>query len=162
MVCLFFSGPAIVGQIKLTGRVLDGDSEVPLANVNIVVEGSPRGTITDASGHFNLDLPTGTYRLRFHHIGYAEHVEEIILDSAVALTIRLEEIDHEGETITISSTRLSRTIELQHLFESRKPLRHSPIPLRTVVDGTRLQPDFREIYAPVDGFVANGGIKVRF
>lgn len=111
MVCLLFAGSPTVGQIELKGRVVDEHSEEPLANVNIVIEGSTRGTITDASGYFNLELPAGTYLLRFHHIGYAGHVEEVILDSAVTLTIVLEEIDHEGEAVTISSTRLSRTID---------------------------------------------------
>jgi iron complex outermembrane receptor protein len=52
--------------------------------------------------------------------------------------------------------KFSLFLNLENLFDTRQSR------YERLFDGTRQQPDFREIYAPVDGFVANGGVKMRF
>ena len=57
------------GTVK--GTVLDRETRAPLPGVNIAVEGTTTGTITDADGLFEmLNLPNGTYTLTFSMIGY--------------------------------------------------------------------------------------------
>ncbi len=65
------------GIIK--GTVLDKTSRKPIVGVNIFVESTRLGTITNRNGAFIISkLPAGTYTLRFGIIGYAERKYENI------------------------------------------------------------------------------------
>ena len=49
--------------VKITGTVVDNDTEMPIAEVSIrVVNTQIRGT-TDETGAFSLELPSGTYKI---------------------------------------------------------------------------------------------------
>ena len=39
------------GKIRITGKVSDGDTGEPLPGVNIIIEGTTQGTITDIEGN---------------------------------------------------------------------------------------------------------------
>ena len=54
-------------QQQITGTVLD-DTGVPLAGVNVVIEGTVKGTQTDFDGNYSLDASTGNV-LVFSYIG---------------------------------------------------------------------------------------------
>lgn len=54
---------------KIKGRVVD-EREEPLIGVNIQVEGSDIGVITDIDGNYSLEVPVGSV-LNFTYIGYA-------------------------------------------------------------------------------------------
>jgi TonB-linked SusC/RagA family outer membrane protein len=76
--------PALVGSLLLatrlgaqgqsgtiTGRVMDGPSQRPLAGVTVRIEGTPRGAITRDDGTYRLvDAPAGVNRVRATRIGY--------------------------------------------------------------------------------------------
>ena len=54
--CLLLLPPPLVAQEKITvsGRVMDIDSEKPLAGVNVILKADVVGTITNAEGYFVL------------------------------------------------------------------------------------------------------------
>jgi hypothetical protein len=55
----------------LNGIIVDKNTQNPLAGVNIMVDGSPRGAASDQNGHFLIeDLTPGSYNLKFMFIGY--------------------------------------------------------------------------------------------
>lgn len=54
---------------RVTGRVLD-ELGVPLIGVNVRVEGTTIGTITDLDGNFSLEAPAGS-ALSISYVGYA-------------------------------------------------------------------------------------------
>lgn len=58
------------GQVirNVRGKVLSEDGEA-LPGVNVVVEGTTIGTVTDAGGNYSLTLPNGASRLVFSFIG---------------------------------------------------------------------------------------------
>ena len=59
---------AQVGQI--TGTVRDQDTGGPLATVQVYLQGTSRGTLTDQNGRFVLgDVPPGSYTLNAQRIG---------------------------------------------------------------------------------------------
>ena len=49
--------------IKITGTVVDNDTEVPIAAVSIRVADTKIQTTTDETGAFSLELPSGTYKI---------------------------------------------------------------------------------------------------
>src|SRR6056297_2909852 len=58
---------------KISGRVTDAQSGQPLPGCNILVEGTYYGAATDVDGnYFILNIPPGTYTLRFMMIGYGQ------------------------------------------------------------------------------------------
>src|SRR3712207_6352376 len=56
---------------SITGRVMDGPSQRPLAGVTIRVEGTPNGAITRDDGTYRIvNAPAGLNRVRATRIGY--------------------------------------------------------------------------------------------
>lgn len=53
---------------KMTGKVVD-ENNLPLIGVNIQIEGSGAGVITDINGSFTLEVPIGSM-ISFSYIGY--------------------------------------------------------------------------------------------
>ena len=57
-------------QQRVTGRVTDANNGEPLPGVNIVVEGTIIGTITDGDGRYSLTVPERNAILNYSFIGY--------------------------------------------------------------------------------------------
>ena len=56
---------------KLAGRVTDKDKDEPLIGANVMVVGTTLGAATDLDGNYYiLQIPPGTYSVRFTMIGY--------------------------------------------------------------------------------------------
>jgi TonB-linked SusC/RagA family outer membrane protein len=56
--------------IKVTGVVMDEEANEPLPGVNIYIKGTTIGTITDASGNYEIEVPNENATLVFKYIGY--------------------------------------------------------------------------------------------
>lgn len=55
----------------LKGRIVDFETAQPLPGASVQLEGTTRGTVTDAKGYYELsDIPTGKYALLVSYIGY--------------------------------------------------------------------------------------------
>lgn len=63
-------------QVK--GKVTDIDDGLPLPGVNILVEGTTIGTVTDLNGYFQIDIPEKQNSLVFSYIGMES--KEIVVD----------------------------------------------------------------------------------
>jgi len=73
--------------ILAKGKVLDADGN-PLIGVNVVIEGTMTGTVTDRNGDFQIEVPDKNTTLVFSYIGYAkQHIKY----SGKELTVMLEE-----------------------------------------------------------------------
>lgn len=57
-------------QQKVTGKVIDANTNEPLIGVNVAVEGTTVGTITDVGGNYSLVPPGASATLVFTYIGY--------------------------------------------------------------------------------------------
>ncbi|NQU88464.1 MAG: SusC/RagA family TonB-linked outer membrane protein, partial [Mariniphaga sp.] len=54
---------------SITGNVTSADDGSPLPGVTVMVEGTTVGTVTDAEGNFQLNVPEGSESLTFSFIG---------------------------------------------------------------------------------------------
>lgn len=66
---------AAFGQTAvITGTVKDGNTQVPLPGVSIVIEGSDPliGTVSDESGNYRLVATPGSYTIKASYVGYQE------------------------------------------------------------------------------------------
>ena len=92
--------PAIVGGLLLavplgaqettgtiTGRVIDGPTQQPLAAVTVVIEGTQRGTLSRPDGVFLLSgVPAGTHSLRATRIGYDPVTQQVTVTAGGTTT----------------------------------------------------------------------------
>ncbi|HNY15687.1 MAG TPA: SusC/RagA family TonB-linked outer membrane protein, partial [Bacteroidales bacterium] len=75
-------------QVKVTGTVTDADTKEPLPGVNILVEGTLTGAITEADGHFTINAPGPESVLVFSFIGYK--TRKIVIGTQTVINIALE------------------------------------------------------------------------
>lgn len=60
----------------LTGKVIDADDGYPLIGVAVMVSGTKYGTVTDADGNFELNIPEKQSEIVFSYIGYDDVVKD--------------------------------------------------------------------------------------
>jgi len=74
-------------NVEITGRVLDADTNEPLAGVTVFVVGTNVGTTTDLDGRFTLTVPDGSERLAFSYVGYVR--QEFTIGDETEFNVRL-------------------------------------------------------------------------
>ncbi|WP_185957320.1 TonB-dependent receptor [Gracilimonas mengyeensis] len=93
---------------KITGSVTDESGE-PLVGVQIILEGTSRGTITEPDGYYSLiNVDPDIYTLVFKYIGFADvRVEnvEVITDRTTEISTTMRESVIEGEEVIITAER---------------------------------------------------------
>ena len=70
---LYISQVLLMGGVtgKVSGRVIDSNTNEALIGANVMVDGTLLGAATDLDGnYFILQIPPGTYSVRFTMIGY--------------------------------------------------------------------------------------------
>ncbi len=78
---------------SLTGRVIDHETQSPIHNVNILIEGTQIGTSTDEEGNFTIsNVPAGTQKLLFTHINYILYTYTHIFIPGISETLIIEMI----------------------------------------------------------------------
>ena len=95
------STPAInAQQQKVTGKVVDATTNEPLIGVNVAVEGTTVGTITDVKGTYSLAIPATAKTLVFTYIGYV--TEKVPFQGQTTIDVKLAaEVLHLEEVIVV-------------------------------------------------------------
>ncbi len=88
---------AVLQETRISGTVTDGATGEPLVGVNVSVEGTLGGTVTDMQGKYSLDNVKPENVLVFSYIGYlTERIEvgsQSVIDVMLALDVQeLEEV----------------------------------------------------------------------
>ena len=85
------------------GKVLDKSTKKPIGNVNLSVENSKTGTVTDRNGDYSFYLDTIPSILTISHVGYA--TKRVILDtSSFFMTVYLAPFVKMLDEVVISAT----------------------------------------------------------
>ena len=97
---LLLSPPLLWGQNhSIKGQIVDANSNEPLIGVNITVEGTSNGTISDVDGHFTLTA-TPDAVLKISYIGYREILLKVA-DLKKDAIISLEEDSKQLEEVVV-------------------------------------------------------------
>ena len=75
------------GQIAISGKIVDAADNTPLIGVNIVIQGTTSGTVTDLDGTFTLGVPDEKAILEFSYTGYES--QAITIGSQRAFDLRM-------------------------------------------------------------------------
>ncbi len=103
---VIFSFPLFAGTTgKIIGKVLDARTREALPGVNIFVENTVLGAVTDINGEYLiLRIPPGTYTLRASMIGYTnlryENVH-VSVDKTTEINFQLSQELLQGESVTV-------------------------------------------------------------
>ena len=107
---LFFFNSVFAGTTgKLSGSVTNKETGDPLIGANVMIEGTVLGAATDTEGnYFILQVPPGTYTVRFTMIGYQTVVMNdvrIRVDLTTTLDGRLSESAVGLEEVIVQAER---------------------------------------------------------
>ncbi len=72
----------IAQQSVLTGTVKDAGNQEYLPGVNVLIQDSEQGTVTDKDGKFRLTLSQGAHTIVFSFIGYQRLEKTIVVEDA--------------------------------------------------------------------------------
>lgn len=99
-------------QHRITGTVVDVQSEKPIPQANVFLEATRRGTATDNQGRFELrDVETGTYTLIVSMVGYERKERTVTVkperSGAATVDVRVELTSEvqELEGVTVEGSR---------------------------------------------------------
>ncbi len=109
------SQPITDSMCIVTGQVQDESDGEPLSFAHIVLEGTGYGTACDASGAFEITVPSGKYTLVASYIGYETFRQnnlQIIPGEAKALQIKLHAVSALSSEIVITAAQRSQQIHL--------------------------------------------------
>ena len=74
-------------QVKVTGTITDATTNEPLIGVNVVLEGTTIGVITDVKGNFTLSVPNLSGNLVVSYIGYVP--QTIAINGMTSINVSL-------------------------------------------------------------------------
>lgn len=83
----------------ITGKVVDADGQ-PLVGVNVVLEGTRIGTITDAEGKYSLEVPELKGNIIFSYLGYNTEIIAINNRNVIDVTL-IPEIKALDEIVVV-------------------------------------------------------------
>lgn len=85
---LLSPGMSISQSIEAHGNVQD-EKMNPVGGVNIILKGTPNGTVTNNEGQFSISIPTGRNVLMFDFMGYKSLEQEIVVHDGFSYTIEV-------------------------------------------------------------------------
>lgn len=77
-------------QNKISGVVTDVTNGEPLPGVNIMIEGTSSGVITDIDGSYTIDVPSKSTILLFSYVGYIAQRIEVGDQTVVNVTLQMD------------------------------------------------------------------------
>ncbi|MDF9798898.1 TonB-linked SusC/RagA family outer membrane protein [Catalinimonas alkaloidigena] len=88
--CLFFAllAHAAVGQgINVSGTVTSVEDNMPLPGVNVIVQGTGTGAVTNINGEYSLEVPSSKSILVFSFVGYIS--QEVTVGNSNTIDVNL-------------------------------------------------------------------------
>ncbi|MCG8308760.1 MAG: TonB-dependent receptor [Cytophagales bacterium] len=82
-------GIAFIGENQdktITGKVISVDDPTGLPGVNVIVQGTSQGTVTDVEGNYSLEVPDNSV-LVFSSVGYVTEVVAIENQTVIDMTL---------------------------------------------------------------------------
>ncbi|WP_299255540.1 TonB-dependent receptor [uncultured Aquimarina sp.] len=92
---LLLFGYATFAQVKVTGTIVDSEN-TPIIGATILLKNTENtfGKLTDKSGQFEIDAPSGNYNLEVRYLGFQSYKNSIEISNSSTFdagTIQLEE-----------------------------------------------------------------------
>lgn len=86
-ISLFFASQAFSQARTVRGKVISSEDGQPMPGVNVVIQGTTKGTSTDVEGNYALDLAPGETTLSFTFVGYKTQTVEVGQREVIDITL---------------------------------------------------------------------------
>ena len=128
---------------KIAGRVTDAATGDPIPMVQVILEQTGQGTVTDADGYYSIiNIHPDEYTVRYQFVGYATHVVEglrVLIDQTATVDVQLQEEVIEGQEVIVTAERplveMGRTTTTSYVSEREM----EALPVTNVGDVVNLQ-----------------------
>ena len=89
---LIVSTAMMVAQNTISGTITDKNG-MPLVGVNVILEGTTQGSVTDFDGAFSItNVEDGSYKLIASSLGYSKLIKQLVLEGQdIVLNLSLSE-----------------------------------------------------------------------
>jgi outer membrane receptor protein involved in Fe transport len=128
---------------KIAGKVTDRKTREPILGVNVIIEGTARGAITDGDGFYQIiNIPPGSYTLSARFIGYGTQRltnVAVSVDRTTQQNITLEQQVIEGQEVTIQAERPAIEMDRTHTASVVSTETVEMMPVTTVDEVIQLQ-----------------------
>ena len=156
-IVLGVSGSLFAGTTgKIAGRVTDAETGQPLPGVSVTIEGTSMGAATNLDGSYTiLNIPPGTYNIRFNMVGYEKTTVEgvrVEIDLTSTVNIQLRPTALVTGEIVVTAQRPVVTKDVSNSVLSVQTKNVETMPVLTVADVLNLQAGIQQ---------GNSGILVR-
>jgi TonB-linked SusC/RagA family outer membrane protein len=130
-------------QIEVTGTVTDSNTGEPLPGVNIVIEGSTVGVISDVNGKYSIEVSDPNASLSFSFVGYL--TEKVMVQGKTTINVALIPDIRTLEEVVVVGFGTQKKINLTGAvgvataedIESR-PVTSAPQALQGLVPGLKI------------------------
>ncbi len=110
LIVLTTTSPTGSQQMKITGTVTDASTSEPLPGVNVVVEGTQQGVVTDANGNYTIVVPGSNSVLVFSYVGYNMEKKEVLGQSVIDISLIQDILSLEEVVVIGYGTREKKDI----------------------------------------------------
>ena len=149
------------GNISITGYVRDKESGDPLRGVTVFVGELAKGTAADANGFYLVNVPRGSYNIKFTYLGMKETVVNTRVYGSGALDIEMVEeyIAIDGAVITARKSDALRRMEtgLEKVNMATFRLMPSSLGETDILKNILLLPGVKTVGEASQGFNVRGG-----
>ena len=103
---------------KITGTIMDGEFNEPMAFANVLIKNTTKGTTSDFDGKYLIDIEPGSYTLVFSYIGYQTiEISDVLVsigdDVIVDVTLNTNTLETVVITTTVRKNTESAILDLQ-------------------------------------------------
>ena len=107
-----------LGAIPFRGTVVDKTTREALVGATLIVEGSTRGTTTDPSGRFELDLAPGTCTVVVSYVSYLPQRMEIRVAEAMPETVF--ELEADNQVLASVTVTARKNLESERALQTER------------------------------------------
>ena len=119
---LWLSSLPVWAQIAISGTVNDADGGT-LPGAAVVLEGTYKGTFTDASGNFQLtNVKSGPVSLRISLLGFEAQTQTLDLTKNTKVTVSLQKAAIAVDEVIVSATRANQKSAIAYTDVTRREL----------------------------------------
>jgi len=103
----------------VSGKVMDSNGE-PLPGVNVIVQGTTIGTVTDMEGNYSITIPNNASQLNYSYIGFNSQILPI---TGGVMNVALAESTMDLEEVVVTAYGVKR--DDRSLFSKSKTMSYS-------------------------------------
>ncbi len=91
-ICSIANASMVYQPIEVSGNVTEQGTNDPLVGVNVIIEGTTRGTLTDYDGNYVIEVPGNESVLVFSYVGY--ETKKVQVNGQREINVQLSHEDH--------------------------------------------------------------------